>query len=138
MERGEFEAEGTEPHLAVGALRHHSSGTLQLLESAWRIQRAVLKRVTDDLKDAIKRPGVPVGEMVIEPERTARVIRQVGDDVIGADFHQTFLDGIGLDPQDSFIDVQCIAKQRRADNSIKIRSGDNSHSCRSPWIAVDR
>ena len=38
----------TAPLPGEGALRDHAEGTLQLLESAWRIQRAVLCRVSED------------------------------------------------------------------------------------------
>jgi transcriptional regulator with XRE-family HTH domain len=48
LERGEFELDRADPQAVVESLQHHSAGTLQLLESAWRIQRAVLKRVAEE------------------------------------------------------------------------------------------
>jgi transcriptional regulator with XRE-family HTH domain len=48
LEAGEFEPERADPHAVLDSLHHHSAGTLQLLESAWRIQRAVLKRVSEE------------------------------------------------------------------------------------------
>jgi len=48
LESGDFEPEHADPHAVVDSLHHHSAGTLQLLESAWRIQRAVLRRVSEE------------------------------------------------------------------------------------------
>jgi len=48
LDSGEFDLERADPHAVVDSLQHHSPGTLQLLESAWRIQRAVLKRVAEE------------------------------------------------------------------------------------------
>jgi transcriptional regulator with XRE-family HTH domain len=44
-----------EPH---ESLRHHSAGTLRLLEAASRIQRAVLRRVTEDTDRRLGRTTV--------------------------------------------------------------------------------
>jgi transcriptional regulator with XRE-family HTH domain len=38
---------------ATASLRSHAKGTLQLLESAWRIQRAVLRRVAEDAEERL-------------------------------------------------------------------------------------
>jgi transcriptional regulator with XRE-family HTH domain len=48
LERGEVPEQEPARDPCAGALRDHSQGTLQLLESAWRIQRAVLRRVSED------------------------------------------------------------------------------------------
>ena len=61
----------------VDALRDHAGDTLRVLESAWRIQRAVLRRVTEEASRRLdrsslffKRPGY--GE---EPESSTRADR---------------------------------------------------------------
>lgn len=48
IERGEVPNESPELAGITSYLHSHSGGTLQLLESAWRIQRAVLNRVTEE------------------------------------------------------------------------------------------
>ena len=53
LESGEFELEHADPHAVVESLQHHSAGTLQLLESAWRIQRAVLKRIAEEAAERL-------------------------------------------------------------------------------------
>ena len=40
---------------AVGSLRAHSRETLELLESAWRIQRAVLSQIARDARKRLKK-----------------------------------------------------------------------------------
>jgi transcriptional regulator with XRE-family HTH domain len=48
LESGQHDLDRVDPQAMVDSLQHHSAGTLQLLESAWRIQRAVLKRVAEE------------------------------------------------------------------------------------------
>jgi transcriptional regulator with XRE-family HTH domain len=43
-------------------LRDHSDETLRLLESAWRIQRAVLRQVAREAEQRLERPALDAGE----------------------------------------------------------------------------
>lgn len=53
LDAGELDGPASEPGAMVSALRDHSSDTLRLLESAWRIQRAVLRRVSRDAEQRL-------------------------------------------------------------------------------------
>jgi len=49
---------------------------------------------------AFERRFDAVGEVVVEPHRTAIIVGQVGDDVAGLNFHQPLLHVAGFDPLD--------------------------------------
>ena len=57
---GEADAPPADPQAVALALRDHSEQTLRLLESAWRIQRAVLRQVSQDAGQRLERDqGIP-------------------------------------------------------------------------------
>jgi len=54
------EAPAGDPRVVSSALRDHSAETLRLLESAWRIQRAVMRQVAQDAGQRLERQqGIP-------------------------------------------------------------------------------
>jgi transcriptional regulator with XRE-family HTH domain len=54
IERGDVALGARDPHVLAESLRHHSTETLRLLESAERIQRAVIRRVTEDAEKRLR------------------------------------------------------------------------------------
>jgi transcriptional regulator with XRE-family HTH domain len=50
-----------DPHAVESSLRDHAGETLRLLESAWRIQRAVLRQVSQDAEQRLGRRGLRPG-----------------------------------------------------------------------------
>ena len=69
LESGEFDLERADPQAVVDSLQHHSPGTLQLLESAWRIQRAVLKRVAEEYAQRLDHAKVSRRQALDESEQ---------------------------------------------------------------------
>ena len=61
--------EPIDPTALVTSLRSHSGTTLELLESAWRVQRAVLHQVVGDAGRRLSRGIAPTGP---REDRTAQ------------------------------------------------------------------
>jgi hypothetical protein len=54
--------EGEQPAVIAAALRDHSSETVRLLESAWRVQRAVLRQVARDAAERLAKSPPPTDD----------------------------------------------------------------------------
>lgn len=62
LEAGSDTGPAPEPDAVFVSLRDHAGETLRLLESAWKIQRAVLRRVSRDAEERLERNRVLPGE----------------------------------------------------------------------------
>src|SRR6185295_16256144 len=70
--------------------------------------------------------GCGVSDVVVEPKRAVRMVRQVRNDVAAANIDQAILHELGLDVE-VVVDVFELGDQSTADQTVEVGAGDESH-----------